>query len=353
MTETSLPINIGDRGIGPGLPCFIIAEAGVNHNGDIELAAELIRQAKAAGADCVKFQTFKADEVAVEAAPKAEYQRETTDPAQSQLDMLRDLVLPESAYPYLMRLCQEVGITFLSSPGNEKDADFLDELGVCAFKTASFQIVEPRFLTHLASKRKPMFISTGMANAEEVGEAICAVRGAGNSQLVLLQCTTNYPSSSSDANIRAMARMAEEFQCIVGYSDHTVSPSACLAAVAMGAKIIEKHFTLDKNLPGPDHRASANPEELKTLVAQIRELESTLGDGEKRPCDIELRNVAAMRRSIVAAGEIKRGALICDADLILKRPGTGIKPACWANVVGRRAKKNIPRNSLLCWDDLD
>ncbi len=243
-------VKVGNYKLGGSNPVFIIAEAGVNHNGDIELAKELIRKAKQSGADCVKFQTFKAEQVASAGAPKALYQMRSTDPAESQIDMLRALELKEGDYPELLRTCEEEEILFLSTPYNFKDADFLYGLGVSGFKIASGQLIEHPFLEHVAKRGKPLILSTGMGTLKEVEEAIEVIRKAGNDKIVLLQCTTNYPSPVEETNLRAMVTMREGCSVLAGYSDHTLGNTASIAAIALGACVLEKHFTLDKNLPG-------------------------------------------------------------------------------------------------------
>lgn len=344
---TGVPMRVGSRPVGPGCPALIIAEAGVNHNGDAGAAVALVRAARACGADCVKFQTFQAERIVTAGAPKADYQLQTTDAAESQIAMLRKLELPEAAYPPLLEECGRSGILFLSTPYSVEDVDLLDRLGVAAFKVASGQIIEPAFLRHVAAKGKPVFLSTGMATLAEVDEAVRTIRETGNDQLVLLQCTTNYPSRPKDANILAMRTMQAAFGVPVGYSDHTQSPVACIAAVALGACVIEKHFTLDRSLPGPDQSSSADPEEFCRLVAAIRETEAVLGTGVKQPVEAERRNSSAMRRSLVSAVPIPSGTVITREMLTCKRPGTGIPPKRLDEVVGRVAARDIPRDALL------
>lgn len=329
---------------------YIIAEAGVNHNGDIGMAKELILYAKESGADCVKFQTFRAEQVATAAAPKANYQLEVTDRNESQLNMLRKLELDLDAHKELIAFCKETEIDFLSTPYSIEDVIFLEELGVLAYKVASGQIIEPAFLQAIASTGKPMIVSTGMATLSEVQDAVQVIREAGNQQIVLLQCTTNYPSRSEDANLRAIQTMATEFNTMTGYSDHTRTDTACLVAVGLGARVIEKHLTLDKNLPGPDHSASADPGEFTRLVSLIREAESTLGTGIKAPCTAEIANARGMRRSIVAGRDIKSGEVINESMLSVKRPGTGIKPALIPELTGKTAARDIPAETLIDWD---
>lgn len=350
MTQT---IHIGNRTIGEGNPCFVIAEAGVNHNGDPALALELVRAVKRTGADCIKFQTFSAERVAMSDAPKANYQHRTTPSNESQLQMLKALELPASAYPSLLAACEEEDILFLSTPYNEEDADMLDALGVSAFKIASLSIVEPLFLRHVAKKGKPIILSSGMATMEEVEAAMKEIRDAGNDQIVLLQCTTDYPAQPSDVNLRAMQTMGKRCATLIGYSDHTQTDTACIVSIALGARVIEKHFTLDKTLPGPDHTSSADPQEFTRLVSCIREAESELGTGEKVPCEAEVRNTPGMRRSIVAKNLIPKGTVLTADMLTWKRPGTGILPSQYDKVVGTTAREDIPAGIMLSMDLLD
>lgn len=345
-------IVIGDRPVGPGQPCYVIAEAGVNHNGDLELAERLVKEAKLAGADCVKFQTFTAARVASADAPKAPYQLETTDPAESQLEMLRKLELDRAAHERLAAACEREGIVFLSTPYNVGDVDLLESVGVAAYKVASAMIVEPDLIERVARTGKPLLLSTGLATLDEVGEAIANARDAGNDQLVLLQCTTDYPAAASEANLRAMRTMADEFGVLTGYSDHTKGPITAIGAVALGAAVLEKHFTLDKTLPGPDQSTSADPEEFRALVDAIRELESALGDGQKRPGDSERRNLVGMRRGLVATRAIPAGTVIAPEMLTLKRPAIGIAPRELSAVVGRATKVAIDADQPLEWSML-
>lgn len=343
-------IRIGSRMIGPGEPCFIVAEAGVNHNGDVGLARELVRAARDARADCVKFQTFKAERLVTAAAPKAKYQLEVTDRSESQLEMLRKLELGVEAHKEIMALCRELNIRFLSTPHGKEDIELLEQIGVTAYKTASMEVVEPAFLRAVASKGKPMFVSTGMATLAEVEEAVRVIRETGNDQFALLQCTTSYPSRTEDANLRAIPAMASAFGTIMGYSDHTQTETACLVAVALGASVIEKHLTLDKTLPGPDHSSSADPREFKHLVAGIRAAESALGSGRKEPCEAEIANMLGMRRSLVASRPIGSGEVIGEEMLTFKRPATGLKPALLAEVVGRVATRDIAPDEIITWE---
>ena len=341
------PIEIGKFSIEKNAPCFIIAEAGVNHNGQLALALELVRKAKSIGADCVKFQTFKAEKVITPDAPKANYQLKVTDQKESQFEMLKKLELKLSDYHEIIKLCKELEIQFLSTPYNEEDAKFLDGLGVDAFKIASGQIVELAFLEYVAKFGKPMIISTGMANLSEVFRAVECIKSTGNKQLIVLQCTTNYPSAIEDANINAMVAMEKALNVSIGYSDHVTNNYACYAAVALGAKVIEKHFTLDKNMEGPDHSASLNPIEFKELIDGIRNIEKSLGSSLKTPTEAEKANTKGMRRSIVINQSLKKGAILSSNHIDFKRPATGIPPHELNLILGKTINTDLEENTIL------
>jgi N-acetylneuraminate synthase/N,N'-diacetyllegionaminate synthase len=345
-------LELAGRRIGPGEAVFIIAEAGVNHNGDLTLARRLVEAAAAAKADAVKFQTFRAERVAGPASPKAAYQLATTGRETSQLDMLRGLELPREAFAELQRECEARGILFLSTPFDEESADLLEKLNVPAFKIPSGEITNVPLLAHVARKRRPIILSTGMSTMEEVRAAVETLRQAGATQLILLHCVSNYPADPRDANLRAMAAMAEAFQVPVGYSDHTPGIEVALAAVALGACVIEKHFTLDRTLPGPDHRASLMPQELEALVRGIRIVESSLGDGRKRPMPSEADTAAVARRSLAAARDIAAGQTLTEDAIEILRPGGGLPPALRPAVVGRTATVDILAGTPLTWDML-
>lgn len=345
-------VEVAGLEIGLNRPVFIMAEAGVNHNGDPKLAIRLIREAKRAGADCVKFQTFEAGRVITRNAPKAEYQLKTTDPNQSQYEMLRQLELSPQHYQELLAVCREEDIIFLSTPYDPEDVDFLDELGVPAFKLASIHVAEPYFLQYVARKGKPMFVSTGMATLAEVDEAVRVIRAAGNDQIILLQCTTNYPSRIEDANLRSMQTMRDAFGVLVGYSDHTQTDTVCFVSVGLGACAIEKHFTLDKSMPGPDHSSSFNPVEFERMVKGIREAELAMGSFLKMPAEVERRNALGMRRSIVAKKKIRDGQAITEDMLTFKRPASGLRPALMQDILGRVARVDIDVDQILTWEML-
>lgn len=325
----------------------------MNHNGDIDLAKRLVREAKNCGADCVKFQTFKAERVVTINAPKASYQLKTTDPSESQINMLKKLEMPEKNYQEIVDYCRELDIVFISTPYNVEDVDFLDKLGVPAFKLASMHIVEPYFIDYTAKKGKPVILSTGMATLEEVDQAVCTLRESGNDQFILLQCTTNYPSRLEDANLRAIHTIRNAFDALVGYSDHTQNDIACIVSVALGANVVEKHFTLDKTLPGPDQSSSYDPEEFARLVENIRNAEKVLGSDRKKPCEIEKINAEGMRRSVVAKDFIREGTIITQEMLTFKRPATGLPPSYFHGVIGKKALRRIEADSPIQWDDLE
>lgn len=345
-------MKIAQRTINSESPCFIIAEAGVNHDGSEERALELVRAAKESGADCVKFQTFTADAVATLSAPKAQYQLGTTDPGQSQHAMLKGLELPLSAYAKVLSLCDELGIVFLSTPYAESDALFLRDLGAPGFKIASGQLVEHRFLQGVADLKLPLIISTGMATMSEVASAVEVIRGTGSKELAVLQCTTNYPAAAEDSNLRAMVSIREALDVTVGYSDHVMANYSCYAAVAMGARIIEKHLTLDSSAPGPDHLCSLEPQGFAELVTGIRTIESALGSAVKSPSTCEIENTEGMRRSIVLARALKAGQRISDSDLAFKRPATGIAPKDIRILVDKRVVRDLPENHRITLEDL-
>ncbi len=346
------PIKVDRFEIGPDRPCFIIAEAGVNHNGDLHVARLLVDAAADARADAVKFQTFKTENVVSLSAPKAEYQMRTTAPAESQFDMVKRLELSHQAHRELMAHCRRRGILFLSTPFDEESTDFLDHLGVAAFKVPSGEITNLSLVQHVASKGKPMLISTGMSYLAEVENAVRAAEQAGNTELVLLHCVSNYPADPAEANLRAVATLARAFDVPVGYSDHTIGIEVALAAVALGACVVEKHFTLDRTMAGPDHQASLEPSELASMVAAIRNVELALGTGRKRPAAGEADTAAVARKSLFAVKEVPEGVEVTPDMVAVRRPGTGLSPSLKSVVVGRKAKRTIPAGTMLDWEML-
>ncbi len=328
---------------------IVIAEAGVNHNGNYDLAVKMVHEAKAAGADYVKFQTAVPELVISSIAPKAEYQKETTGSEQSQLEMCRAIHLPLSAYAPLKQVCDEAGIGFMSTPFDLVSIDTLEPLGMDYYKIPSGEITNLPYLRKIASKGIPVIMSTGMCELDEIAAAIDVLRGGGLSldDITLLHCNTQYPTPFADVNLRAMNELASRFGVKVGYSDHTVGIEVPIAAVALGATVIEKHFTLDRNLPGPDHKASLEPAELAQMVQSIRNIELALGDGHKHVTASECPNKEVARKSIVAATDIRKGDLLTEQNITVKRPGNGISPMLWDSVIGTRAIDDFPRDTLI------
>ena len=328
---------------------IVIAEAGVNHNGNYDLAVKMVHEAKAAGADYVKFQTAVPELVISSIAPKAEYQKETTGSEQSQLEMCRAIHLPLSAYAPLKQVCDEAGIGFMSTPFDLVSIDTLEPLGMDYYKIPSGEITNLPYLRKIASKGIPVIMSTGMCELDEIAAAIDVLRGGGLSldDITLLHCNTQYPTPFADVNLRAMNELASRFGVKVGYSDHTVGIEVPIAAVALGATVIEKHFTLDRNLPGPDHKAPLEPAELAQMVQSIRNIELALGDGHKHVTASECPNKEVARKSIVAATDIRKGDLLTEQNITVKRPGNGISPMLWDSVIGTRAIDDFPRDTLI------
>ena len=327
---------------------LVIAEAGVNHNGDVALAKQLVAVAADAGADFVKFQTFIAENIVSQSAPKADYQKGTTDPAESQQEMIRKLELTREDHLELIGECRKLGIGFFSTAFDRDSINLLETLGALDFvKIPSGELTNLPYLRYLTRHGKPVLLSTGMATLGEVEAAIEVIEKVGTSreQITVLHCTTEYPTPMDEVNLNAMVNMGKAFGVSVGYSDHTPGIEVPIAAVALGATVIEKHFTLDRSLPGPDHRASLEPEELKAMVSAIRNIEKAMGDAVKRPGPSELKNKPIARKSLVAACPIQAGEPFTEANLMAKRPGTGISPMRWDEVIGRRHRVISPQTN--------
>lgn len=347
-----MEIKIGNKIIGEGYPCFIIAEAGVNHNGSFEMAKKLIDAAKEAGVDAVKFQIFKSEEIVTPEGEQAKYQKENTGKEESQYEMLKRLELSYNDFKKLKEYCDERGIIFLATPHScKEDVDLVAELCL-AIKVGSGDLTNFPILRYMAEKNLPIILSTGMATMEEIEEAIGVIKKEGNDKIILLHCTTNYPCPLEEVNLKAMDTLRNTFKLITGYSDHTQGIMVSAMAVSRGACVIEKHFTLDNNLPGPDHKASLEPKELKEMVKSIRESEIILGDGIKKPKESEIEIAKMARKSLVAAKDIKEGEIIEENMLAVKRPGTGIFPKRINEVIGKKAQKNIKKDSLISLEDL-
>jgi N,N'-diacetyllegionaminate synthase len=322
---------------------IIIAEAGVNHNGDLSLARKLIDAAAEAGADLVKFQTFNADRLVTREAEKAAYQKACTEPGEGQYAMLKALELSRDMHQALIAHCEERGVGFFSTAFDCESVDLLADLGAQRFKVPSGEITNLPYLRHVGRYGKPVILSTGMSILEEVAAALRVLEKAGTpkDRITLLHCTSEYPTPMTHVNLRAMITMRDAFGVAVGYSDHTRGIEVAIAAVALGATVIEKHFTLDRSLPGPDHQASLEPHELATLVRAIRNIEQAMGDGLKRPTKEELANAAAARKSVVAACPIRAGEVFSRANLTVKRPATGLSPMRWDEIIGRKAPRDF------------
>lgn len=341
--------RIAGAAIGPGNPVFVIAEAGVNHGGSVESALELVAAASTVGADAVKFQTYSAERVASPDAALAPYQGSEG----SQLDLLRRLELAADEFALLARAAAAKGIVFLSTPFDVDSADMLEDLGVPAFKLSSGDLTNLPLVEHVAGKRKPVILSTGMADLNEVARAHSTAVAAGAEAVVILHCTSAYPADPRDANLRALHAIGERTGAIVGLSDHTRTPEVAVAAVALGACVIEKHLTLDRGAHGPDHAASLEPHELKDLIASIRIVESALGDGVKRPAAAEQPVRAVARRSLAAGADLAAGVVLEAAMLTALRPGSGIGPDRLDEVVGRRLRRALRRGELISAADLE
>ena len=326
---------------------LIIAEAGVNYNGSLDLAYRMVDKAKEAGADIVKFQTGVPEKVMSKFAEKAEYQKKTTGEGESQLDMVRKLMLKFEEFVPLKKYCKDKAIRFLSTPFDLSSIEFLDKLGCDLWKIPSGEITNLPYLLKVASIGKDIILSTGMSTLAEVREAINVLRDNGAGKITLLHCTTEYPAPYTDVNLKAMITMRETFGLEVGYSDHTPGIEIPVAAVAMGATVIEKHFTLDRNMEGPDHKASLEPDELAAMVRSIRNVEMAIGTGEKVPSESEKKNMAIARKSIIAARDIKKGEILSEENLTTKRPGNGISPMKWNEVIGTKAVRDFIEDELI------
>ena len=331
---------------------FLIAEAGVNHNGDIKLAQKLIDAAKKCGADAVKFQTFTAQKLVSAKAKKAGYQNKTTSKKESQLLMLKKLELDEREHRLLVDYCGKQEIIFMSTPFDEESADLLERLGMKIYKIPSGEITNFPLLTHIARKKKPVILSTGMSTLEEVKEAVEVIKASGNKALTVLHCVTEYPAPFDQINLRAMITLKNALQISVGFSDHTVGIDIPIAAAALGAQVIEKHLTLDRTLPGPDQKASLEPDEFKRMAEAIRRVEVALGDGKKIPAPCEKKYIPLVRKSVVALEDIPAGGRLTRLNVALKRPGTGIQPKDFEKVLGLLVKKDIQAEETITWGDL-
>lgn len=326
---------------------FIIAEAGVNHNGDINIAKKLIDVAVAAGADAVKFQTFKAENLVCRNAAKAAYQMETTDKSETQFEMLKKLELTPDMHEKLLDYCEQKSIMFLSTPFDIESLHYLIKFGINIIKIPSGEITNYPLLREAGKTGKRIIISTGMSTLDEVKDAVKVLKDNGSRDITVLHCNTEYPTPFEDVNLRAMITIKGALGIDVGYSDHTPDIEVPIAAAALGATVIEKHFTLDRNMEGPDHKASLEPDELREMVKAIRNIEKALGDGEKKPSESEKKNVNIVRKSIVAKCDIKAGEMFTENNLTTKRPGSGISPMQWNEVINQKANRNFRTDELI------
>tara|TARA_B100001093_G_scaffold514741_1_gene589476 strand:- start:3038 stop:4090 length:1053 start_codon:yes stop_codon:yes gene_type:complete len=346
-------IEIGSYKINETSPCFIIAEAGVNHNGDLSEAFKLIDAAKEAGANAVKFQTFKADKLVLDEAPKAGYQLVTTSSEESQKEMLRKLELQAADFERLNNYAADKGIMMLSTPFDLDSVDLLVKIGIPALKLSSGDLLNIPLLRKVKATELPVILSTGMSNLGEIEKALAVFGEEGRSQLILLQCTTNYPIEPEEANLRVMDTYRSAFKLHVGFSDHTATIESALAASALGARVIEKHFTLDKSAPGPDHSASLEPKEFGQMVKSIRMVEASLGSSEKclSPVEADIKKVA--RRSIVSGQNIAKGEVLSEENLVLMRPGSGITGQFLNTILGKVASRDISQFQMIEWTDIE
>lgn len=325
----------------------IIAEAGVNHNGQIDLAKALVDKAVYAGADIIKFQTFLSKNLASKLAQKAEYQKKETGNSESQQDMLKKLELTFDEFIEIRDYCNLKNIEFLSTAFDFESIDFLHNIGMGKWKIPSGEITNLPYLLKIAKLNQPVILSTGMSNIDEVKEAVKVLRENGTKDITLLHCTTEYPTPFGDVNLKAMLTIAKELELPFGYSDHTKGTEVSIAATALGASIIEKHFTLDKNMEGPDHKASLEPNELKSMIESIRNIEIAMGDGIKKPAASEIKNVEIVRKSIIAKHKIMEGEIFTEENLTVKRPGSGISPMQWFEIIGTKSKRNFEEDELI------
>jgi len=328
---------------------FIIAEAGVNHSGDLSIAKGMIDAAKEAGADAVKFQTFKAERMISKNAAKAEYQRQTTEENETQFEMIRKLELDRVSHKELITYCNKKNIIFISSPFDLESIDLLNNLGLEIFKIPSGEITNLPYLQKIGSLRKKIIMSSGMANLEEIRVALDILISSGTPKenITILHCNTEYPTPFGDVNLLAMITIRDTFGVNVGYSDHTLGIEVPIAAATLGAQVIEKHFTLDKTMTGPDHKASLDVDELTSMIEKIRNVEKALGDGIKKPSLSEMKNIEVVRKSIVAKKDIKKGGFFSEDNITAKRPGQGISPMRWDEIIGKQAKKDLKKDECV------
>ena len=340
-------MSIAGRRISQDDPPYIIAELSANHNGKLETALRIVEEAKKAGADAVKLQTYRPDTITLDSDSEDFRIHGGLWDGRTLYELYEEAHMPWEWHKPLFDHARNLGITIFSSPFDTTAVDLLEDLNTPAYKIASFEAVDIPLIEYVASTGKPMIISTGMADADEIQEAISAAKGAGCNELAVLHCVSGYPAPAADYNLRTIQDMVDRFQIVAGLSDHTLGNSTAIASIAMGASIIEKHFTLNKDDIGPDHAASLEPEELKNMIGGIRNIQDALGDGEKKPTNIEIQNMEAARKSIVTKTEIKRGDVFSEENLTTKRPGTGISPMLWDKYIGKKSMKDYKKDTLL------
>lgn len=347
-------IHIYEKIIGINAPIFLIAEAGVNHNGDLSIAKRLIDVASEVKVDAIKFQTFKAEELLLKNTSKAKYQKINTDVSENFYEMIKRYEFTKEDFQSIVNYCKEKNIIFLSTPFDHSSVLWLEEFNVPAYKVGSGDMNNFPLLKLICSKRKPIFISTGMATLKEVKETIEFIRSNNIEEIVLFQCTTDYPTSLEDVNLNVIDTYKNEFSnLLIGFSDHSLGITASIGAAAKGVKVIEKHFTLDKEMKGPDHKASLDPKELKEWVEQIRALEKALGTFEKKPSKAELEIAKIARKSIVSIKALNKGDVLDETNIAVKRPGDGISPVEFEKIIGKRAKRNISTDTVIYWEDIE
>ncbi len=332
---------------------YIIAEAGVNHNGDLQIALQMVKAAKGCGADCVKFQTFNTDSLVTKKASKAEYQVINTGNTESQYDMLKKLELSYCDFSKIKDYCDEIDIDFMSTPFDENSVELLEKLQVKGYKLSSGDITNKSLIEYIAKKNKPIILSTGMCVIQEIEEAVEWIEKTGNKEISLLHCTSNYPTSFDEVNMNSMITLKNRFSYRIGYSDHTEGIIIPIMAVSLGAKIIEKHFTLDRNMEGPDHKASLNPTEFKTMVDSIRNIETAFGSYVKQPTDNEKKTMLAARKSIVITKDLKKGYVLRKEDLCIKRPGNGVAPKYLDHFINKKIMHDMEQDSIIKLTDIE
>ena len=347
-------ISINGKKIGKNTPIFLIAEAGVNHNGDLTLAKKMIDIAAKADVDAVKFQTFKTEKLMLKSTPKVSYQKKATNNKENFFEMIKKYEFTFEQFREIKDYCLNKELIFLSTPFDEDSVNFLENLEISAYKIGSGDLNNFPLLKLICSKKKPILLSTGMANLDEVRDSIEYIKKNGIKEIVVFQCTTNYPAASEEINLNVLDTYKKEFpDILIGFSDHSLGFEASIGAAAKGVKVIEKHFTIDKNLDGPDHKASLNPEELKAWVKSIRILEKSLGSSQKGPSKAELDIAKIARKSIVTIKDVKEGDILSEKNIGVKRPGHGISPVKFEIIIGKKVNKDIPKDSLIFWEDIE